>query len=214
MNINGNAAREMSYPKQTLRESVDSALEKIGNSPFAVAIFMIAGKINATKRNSKSYDHRLGLFKNSLIGIYDHRSKIEDITADIACFYRRSTGVRVPCGIPQKILSFIKEHPESRGVEIAEHFDIEQELVERVLAPFVESWIVKARPVTTMAGIVVSSYSISPDATITFVQEKKDEMPSERFTHIFDGSPKSGRYLIDTPITKRAKPDPMEEYQI
>lgn len=76
-------------PKLSLNDAVDRAMKFIDHYQEGCAVFIIGGKICASKRNGAGFDSRTKTLLGNLVGVYDDGVDARRLREDIEVFYRR-----------------------------------------------------------------------------------------------------------------------------
>lgn len=74
-------------PLEPLGEALERAMAKIDECKGPIAIFMIGGRVSATRADSHSYEANLKRLANNLVGVYDLGADARQVRADLAEFY-------------------------------------------------------------------------------------------------------------------------------
>jgi hypothetical protein len=79
---------QLKAPVLPLKTAYLKALELINSHEEGCAVFMLAGDVHATGRDSPSFQNNVDRIKGGLIGVYDLGADARQVFEDIKEFYR------------------------------------------------------------------------------------------------------------------------------
>lgn len=75
-------------PIEPLQKAFERAMEAIDRGCEGTAVFMVAGRVRATKKGSPSFERNLRRLRNNVVGVYDLGADARHVRDDLAEFYR------------------------------------------------------------------------------------------------------------------------------